>query len=135
MRLAEIGVDGSDAAGEADSHDEANADCLGVGVEGVGEIDTAFNSSGGRHCGWSAGVNQFGDTLEHLSFAIEGGDGEYQVGVARFGVGGGGPVGSARVNMDDEAVGVSRGGFECDGNAVVDHGAGVGGDDVRHETA
>ena len=76
MLLAEIGVYGSDTAGDTDSHDEANADCLGVGVDGVGEIDTAFDSSGGWHVGWSAGVNHFGNTLEHLAFAVEGSNGE-----------------------------------------------------------
>ena len=104
-------------------------------VDGVDEVEAAIDATCGGYIGRCTGVDVLGHALELLTFFVEGGDGEDHVGVTRFGVGGGSPVEAFAVDVDGEAVRVGGRGFEAEGDAVVDHGAGVGGGEIRHEAA
>jgi len=133
--LPEWCVGCADAAGGGDADDEAGADGFGVVVDLVDDVDTAFEAS----CGWDGGggadADVFGDAFELLVFFVEGGDEEDDLGVTGLGVGGKGPGKAAAVDVDGEGIGVGGRLGESEGNAVVDHLAGVGGDEVGDEAA
>ena len=133
--LAKLHIGGSDATRSIHPNGKSGADRFRTVVEFVRQVDVPQQPSGGRHGGRGTGPNHLGETLQFVALLVIGGDHQNDFGVARLGVSGRCPSQVVAIYMNDELLGICRRGLDGDVYCVVDHGAGVGRNQVAHQPA